>query len=404
MINSVDYFIIKDRRPFQQIVMSRLRYIFIFSLVLIGFLGAFLSGFFLNSYFDSQTNDFPVLNQAYNILINHSYISLPGPSSLEYGMIRGLLQSSEDPYATFQEPVQSELESNNLEGSFGGIGVEFTRTIEGNILIFPIKDGPASKAGILNGDQLLKIDDAEINTDSQIDEILAAIRGPVGQSITVTISRDNQESILDFNIRRERIHLPSVTWHIAPENADIGIINVNIIADSTAEEIRKAVKQMKNDGTSKYILDLRDNGGGLLTAGIETARLFLEDGIIIQQQYRGQDVETFKINSPGALSDLPLVILINGNTASAAEIIAGSMQSHGRAPLIGEKTFGKDSIQLIFDLEDGSSLHVTAAKWWIPGLVPPIEEGGLQPDIKVIQDGSQIDLILHSALDYLSEQ
>jgi carboxyl-terminal processing protease len=384
--------------------MSRLRYVFIISFVAVGFLSAFLSGYFLNSYFTPRPNEFPILNQSYNILINHSFLDLPGHSTLEYGMIRGLLLSSEDPYATFQEPVQHELESNNLQGSFGGIGVELTRSSEGNILVFPISNGPAFQAGIHKGDQLLWIDDIEIGTDTQIDEIKAAIRGPVGKSVKIIIARDDHGSELEFNVRRDRIHLPSVTWHVAPEDSQIGIININIIAESTTEEIKNAVREMQKDGTNRYILDLRDNGGGLLTAGIDTARLFLHEGVILQQQYRGEDVETFTVKAPGPLADLPLVILINHNTASAAEIVAGALQKHHRALLIGEPSFGKDSIQLIFDLQDGSSLHVTAAKWWIPGLSPTLGEGGLQPDLPVSQDESGNDLVMISALEYLREQ
>lgn len=384
--------------------MSRFRYLIIVFIVALGFLGAFLSGYFLNLYFNPSTNDFPILGQAYNILTNHAYVTLPESPLLEYGMIRGLLQASDDPYATFQEPVQHELESNNLQGSFGGIGAEFSYNSDGDLLIFPIRDGPASKAGIQNGDQLLKIDRLELNPEIHLDDVKAAIRGPVGESVKITIYRSVTAMTLDFEIPRDVIHLPSVTWHIAPDNAAIGILNIHIIAESTADEIKTAINQLEKAGTSKYILDLRDNGGGLLTAGIEISRLFLRDGVIIHQQYRGQDVETFKITNPGALSDLPLVILINRNTASAAEIIAGSLHSHGRAALIGENSFGKDSIQLIFDLEDGSSLHVTAAKWWIPDLVPPLGEGGLLPDILISQDESQIDLILSTAVTYLSDQ
>jgi carboxyl-terminal processing protease len=382
----------------------RSKYVVIITLVAFGFLGAFFSGFFLKSYFDSYSDNFPILNQAYNILINHSYENLPDPPGLEYGMIKGMLGSSQDPYATFQEPVQHELESNSLHGSFGGIGVEFSYSQERDLLIFPIGDGPAARAGIQNGDRLLQIDDLIITADTHLDEIKAAVRGPVGDSVKLILSRTGIDSTLEFDIRREVIHLPSVTWRIAPEDTKIGIINVHIIAESTVDEIEHALIRLQKDGTSKYILDLRDNGGGLLSAGVDTARLFLKDGIIIQQQYRGQDVETFRITKPGSLSDLPLVILINQNTASAAEIIAGSLQSHGRATLIGENSFGKDSIQLIFDLEDGSSLHITAAKWWIPDLSPPVSEGGLQPDILVNQDDAQIDSILNTAVEYLKDQ
>jgi carboxyl-terminal processing protease len=384
--------------------MSRAWYIAIFALVALGFLGAFLSGYFLNSYFESPAQDFNILNQAYSILLNHSYVSLPETPVLEYGMIRGLLESSEDPYASFQEPVQHELESNNLQGSFGGIGVEFTRSNEGNLLIFPIDGGPASKAGVQHGDQLLIIDDLVINPDTHLDDVKAAVRGPLGEAVNITVFRSEVEPRLEFDISREVIHLPSVTWYTAPEDDSIGIINIHIIAESTVDEIKNAVSQLQKRGTSKYIIDLRDNGGGLLTAGIETARLFLEDGIIIQQQYRGQNVETFRVNKPGSLSDLPLVILINHNTASAAEIIAGSLQSQGRATLIGENSFGKDSIQLIFDLDDGSSLHITAAKWWVPDLMPPIGEGGLQPEILINQGDAQIDMILNAAVDFLREK
>ena len=383
--------------------MSRYRFLLVPSLVALGLLGAFLSGFFLDSYFDSQTNDFSILHQAHNILINHSYLDLPDAGVLEHGMIKGLVESSEDPYASFQEPVQHELESNNLQGSFGGIGVEFSYTHDGDILIYPVANGPASEAGIQNTDRLLKVDQLIVTSETHLDEIKAAIRGPVGESVKITIFRAEPESTLDFNIRREVIHLPSVTWRTAAEHPDIGIIIVHIIAESTVDEIKNAVLELEKSGASKFVLDLRDNGGGLLTAGVETARLFLKDGIILQQQYRGQDVETFRIRKPGSLSDLTLVVLINHNTASSAEIIAGSLQSHGRALLIGENSYGKDSIQLVFDLDDGSSIHVTAAKWWIPDLIPPIGEGGLLPEIPVTQTDDQMDMILNAAVEHFSE-
>jgi len=137
---------------------------------------------------------------------------------------------------------------------------------------------------------------------------------------------------------------------------------------------------------------------------VDTARLFLKDGVVIEQQYRGEEVETFDIKKPGSLLDIPIIILVNHSTASAAEIVAGSLQAHNRALLVGEPTFGKDTIQLVFDLDDDSSLHVTAAKWWIPGLYPPVGENGLQPEIAISpgEDGS--DLILEGAIQSLIDQ
>lgn len=406
MINSVEYFTIGHDTTILGIStnMSRIRLLLIILLVAAGFMSAFLSGYFLNAYFESGTIIFPILNQAFGILVNHEYLDLPETRFLEYGMIRGMLLASGDPHAIFQEPVQHELASNNLQGRFGGIGMELTRNQDGDILIFPIIDGPAYQAGISAGDQLLSVDDLIITPEVSLDDISAAIRGPVGKSVKIIIAREPELTRLEFKIEREEIHLPSVTWHIAPGYPTIGLISVKIIAETTPNEILDAVEQMKTEGATHFVLDLRDNGGGLLTAGVETAKLFLKEGIILQQQYRGEEVETFQVSKPGPILDHPLVVLVNHNTASAAEIIAGALQAHSRALLVGEPTFGKDSIQLIFDLEDESSLHITAAKWWIPGISPQLGENGLQPDINVAQDETDIDLLMEAAIQSLVER
>ena len=383
--------------------MSRIRYIVIILIVFIGFIGAFLSGFFLKSYFDSRVNEFPVLNQAYNILRDHAFIELPDLKSFEYGMIRGMLDASGDRFAVFLEPVQHELETNSLQGSFGGIGVELNQNQNDDILIYPLAGGPASQAGIQSGDRLLIVDDLTITQDVSKDDIHAAISGPIGSMVKVVTSRKPEYSPLEFTIKRELIHLPSVTWHIDPDNSMVGIINVNIIAESTPDEIQNAVSELERNGAAHFILDLRNNGGGLLSAGVETAKLFLRNGIVIHQEYRGEDVESFSVNKPGPLEDISLIILVNRSTASAAEIIAGSLQAHNRALLVGEPTFGKDSIQLVFDLQDDSSLHVTAAKWWIPGIDLPISEHGLQPEVSVLPGETGTDLMLKEAIKTLLE-
>jgi carboxyl-terminal processing protease len=383
--------------------MSRNRYLIILLIVFIGFTGAFLSGYFLKSYFDRQVNEFPVLDQAYNILTDHAYIELPESKSIEYGMIRGMLDASGDPFAVFLEPVQHELETNSLQGSFGGIGVELTQNQKGEILIYPILDGPASRAGIQSGDRILSVDDLIITQVVSIDDVHAALRGRIGGKVKVVTTRKPDDSRLKFSIKRELIHLPSVTWHIDPDYSMVGIINVNIIAESTPEEIQNAVSELERKGAAHFVLDLRNNGGGLLSAGVETAKLFLRNGVVIQQQYRGEDIESFTVNKPGPLQNISLIILVNRATASAAEIIAGSLQAHNRAFLVGEPTFGKDTIQLVFDLQDDSSLHVTAAKWWIPGIDPPISENGLQPDVSVLPGEAGTDLMMKVAIQTLLE-
>jgi len=186
---------------------------------------------------------------------------------------------------------------------------------------------------------------------------------------------------LELKIKRAEIPLPSVTWHLDADSPEIGVIEINLIAASTAEEVKNAVEDLQTRQARYYVLDLRNNFGGLLTAGVDIARLFLHDGVIIEHQYRNQGVEVYKVEPPGPYVDLPMVVVVNENTASAAEIIAGALKVHQRAQIIGARTYGKDTIQLVFDLKDGSSLHVTSARWWIPGLETPIDEGGLEPDI-----------------------
>jgi carboxyl-terminal processing protease len=373
-------------------------------IVLVGFIGAFLSGYFLSAYFNSLNSEFPLLNEAYSILNNHEYGDLPQQKVLEYGMIRGLLQSSNDPYASFLEPVQHELASNNLQGSFGGIGVELSQNQVGEVLIYPIENGPADRGGLLQEDRLLSVDEIIISNETNFDEINAALRGPVDSKVKVTVAREPDFSPLEFQIKRERIHLPSVTWRKDADHPSVGIIKVNLIAESTPDEIQNAVKELQDRGSNLFVLDLRDNGGGLLSAGVDTARLFLSEGEILHQQFKGEEVETFSVNSPGPFIDLPFVIVINQSTASAAEIIAGALQSYGRAILIGEPSFGKDSIQLVFDLQDDSSIRVTSAKWWIPGIEPSIAESGLQPDVNITQDESGADIVLEAAVRYMLQQ
>jgi carboxyl-terminal processing protease len=235
----------------------------------------------------------------------------------------------------------------------------------------------------MDGDRLVAVEDVAMPPDTPFEDIQAAVRGPEGEPVAITIQRPPGFEEYTFSILRENFPLPSVTWHIAPEDGRLGVIEINLIAASTVEETRRAIEDLQTQGATHFALDLRNNFGGLLDAGIDIARLFLKEGIVLQQQYRGRNVETFEVDTPGEFSQLPLVVLVNENTASAAEIIAGALQAQGRAQLIGTPTFGKDSIQLVFELQDGSSLHITSARWWFPDLEFPADTKGLQPDLTI---------------------
>lgn len=363
---------------------------------------SFYLGYFTHARLNPASDTFPILNEAYSILHAHAFDDLPSDSALEYGMIHGMLQILGDPYTRFVEPAQHELETDNLEGEFGGIGVALELDAEGQLFLYPFPEGPAARAGILGGDRLLAVDDLSITSETTIEAAQAAIRGPEGEEVRVTIARSPEGALIEFSILRQAIALPTVTWRVASEQPQIGIIKINLIAASTPEEVQTAVRDLIAQGVTRLVLDLRDNTGGLLDPAIEVARLFLLEGAIIQQQYRGEPVEEFRVTAPGPITDTPILVLINHSTASAAEIIAGALQAQGRARLLGTPSFGKDSIQLIFDLQDGSSLHVTSARWWLPDLKFPTEGSGLLPDIPLPPDSPGPDPALALAISTLS--
>jgi carboxyl-terminal processing protease len=341
----------------------------------------FLAGYLVHDHLPDSPSGFSTLQQAYEILTTKGLKDPPSPPALEYGMIRGMVQAYDDPFTSFIEPAEHELETNTLEGHFGGIGVRLGKDQEGNFILFPFQNSPAARAGVEEGDRLLKVDALEIAPLLTSDTVEAALRGPVGQAVRLTVGRAPQYTPVEMQIKREEFPLPSVSWHRDPVEPRLGVVEINIIAATTPAEVTRAIEDLQGRGVQAIALDLRNNYGGLLTAGIDTARLFLTDGTILQQKYRGQEMDTYKVDRPGPFSALPLAVLVNQNTASAAEIIAGALKEHQRAKLIGTRTYGKDTIQLVYDLKGGASLHITAAKWWIPGLEPPLGGNGLQPDI-----------------------
>ena len=361
---------------------------------------AFAAGYLFHAH-RSGAADLALLNEAYSIVQNHGLKEIPSSPGLEYGMIRGMLQAYADPFTVFVEPVQHELESNALQGSFGGIGVELSTDAEGYVVLFPFPSDPAFDAGVQDGDRLLQVDDTPIPPGMPVSEVQSAIRGPVGKAVELLIARppDYQKQII--KIKRAEVALPTVTRRLDLTDERVGILNINLIAATTTAELQDSVGELQARGAEYFILDLRDNPGGLLDAGVDVARLFLTDGEIITRQYRGQQAETYAVDKPGPLADLPLVVLVNHGSASAAEIIAGALQARGRAQLVGAPTFGKDTIQLVFTLSDQSSLHITAAQWWVPGLAYELSENGLQPDIQIQPpaDPDTFDTTLQAAVE-----
>jgi carboxyl-terminal processing protease len=367
-------------------------------------LGAtFAAGYFTNQLINPPELELPILSQAREVMENHAWFQPPTLREQEYGMIKGLVASYDDPYASFNEPAQHELYTDKFEGSFGGIGAQVTLNENGQKILYPFPDSPAQLAGIENGDIVIAIDETEIDIDLDLDTTVSLMRGPVGERVQVTVFRPSDQETHQFTIKREEFPIPSVSWRPLEQNEQVGLIQVNLIAQTTAEEILHAVDELTQDRVEYFILDLRGNTGGLLEAGIDVARLFLEEGVIIYQQFTGSETDIYDANQDGDLVNLPLVVLIDHNTASASEIIAGALQKDERAFLIGAPSYGKNTIQLIFSLEDESSIHVTAGKWWFPG-EENVEDFFLSPEIAISPENSTESEYFRLAIDHLISQ
>ncbi|MBG0783572.1 MAG: PDZ domain-containing protein [Anaerolineaceae bacterium] len=339
--------------------------------------------------------DLALLQEARAIVENNTILDIPEDTALEYGMIRGMLAELNDPYTYFVEPAAHEVESNDLSGSFGGIGARLERDTDLNWRLYPLPDSPSLAAGLMDGDIIVAIDDLTITTETDDITLLAAVRGPVGDPLNITVQRG--EETLTVTLHREAIAIPSVTWNVLPEAATVGILHVYRIAETTADEVQSGITDLQGQGAKAFILDLRNNGGGLVDSAVDIARLFLSEGDVLHEQFKGESENVYQVKSPGAFTDLPLVVLVNEYTASSAEILAGALSAQGRALLIGAPTYGKTTIQYIFDLQDGSSVHVTSGRWWIPGVDFP-----LQPDIPVTDDPNGT-VIIQTAIEQLGQ-
>jgi carboxyl-terminal processing protease len=362
----------------------------------------FFSGYLSYRLINGQAFNFPVLLQVVNLVKENAIDPIPSMQNLEHGMIRGMLQAINDQYNTLYEAPQQRMQNNQLAGKFGGVGMRLEKNPGDNsVLLYPYPNSPAGTAGIMDGDILSGVDTLIVTQDTGLDAIQAAIQGTVGSSVKITITRLPSNKQYIFIIKRIEFPLPSVTWNVIPQNNLVGIIHVNIIASTTPDEIKKAMSDLNSKGIKYLIFDLRDDGGGLVDAGIDTAKLFLHSGVILDEKYRSQADTEYKVDQPGPFADIPMVVLVNHDTASSAEIIAGAIKAQKRALLIGSPTYGKNSIQIIYSLMDGSSLHLTVAKWLIPGLTKINNPGGLQPDVLLKEEDTNQPVMIDTALSSL---
>ncbi len=303
-----------------------------------------------------------------------------------YGAIQNMLKSLDDPFTRFLDPEQYRSLQVNTSGELTGVGLQIALDPQTGKLqvVAPIAGSPADKAGIKPRDRIVKIEG--VSTENlTLDEAAAKMRGPIGSLVTLLIARDGQGE-KEMRVMRDRIALNPVVaeMRVTPQGTPIGYLRLNQFNANAPTEVAHAITSLEKKGAAAYILDLRNNPGGLLQAGIEIARLWLDSGTIVYTVNRQGIQGSFEAFGPALTSD-PLVILVNQGTASASEILAGALQDNGRATLVGETTFGKGLIQSLFELSDGSGLAVTIAKYETPQH-RDINKLGIKPDTVISQE------------------
>lgn len=314
--------------------------------------------------------------------IENTYV---GRNSLDrkamvYGAVSGMVKALNDPYTIFLDPTEAKKFKDDVSGSFEGIGAEIGIRKGVLVIVAPLKDTPAEKAGLRPGDKILKINDT-ITLDMTVDEAVNLIRGQKGTEVVLTISRDGFDKAKEVKIVRGTIKIPIVKFEMKDNN--IAYVALYHFTENSFSELKVALREALNAGAEKLILDLRNNPGGYLDSAIDMASIFVPSGkVVVREDFGNGGKDEYKSYGPGVLKDFPMVVLVNEGSASASEILAGALRDIRGIKLIGQKTFGKGSVQELKDMTEGATLKVTIAKWLTPNGYS-ISEQGLEPDINV---------------------
>ncbi|MFS0772447.1 S41 family peptidase [Sphingomonas sp. 1P08PE] len=317
--------------------------------------------------------------------IKANYVDQVDDKTLIKGAIDGMLASL-DPHSVYETGVEYDNLRIMTEGAYGGLGLTVGMQDGAVKVIAPQEDTPADRAGVKAGDLILRIN-GELAYGLTLDQAVAKMRGPAGSKITVSLVRAGRDKPIDVTMVRERIVQKPVKWEV---RGDVGYININTFSKNTGAETRAAVAAITQSLGHKplgYVVDVRNNGGGLLDEAIAVADTFLDKGEIVSQRGRGTDIDRYYAESrvPGDVTGgLPVVVLTDAGTASASEIVAGALQDHHRALVMGERSFGKGSVQSVIELGPNRALKITTARYYTPS-GHSVQEGGIEPDIRVPQ-------------------
>jgi len=322
---------------------------------------------------------------------------------LYYGAVAGMVASLEDPYSVFLDPHFAEMFESELSGMFEGIGAEIGIKQNQLKIIAPLPDTPAERAGLMAGDAILAIDEVDTYGMST-DEAVRRIRGPKGEEVVLLIGREGEDA-LDVSIIRDTITVESVRWRMEErDGVRIALIEIFHFNESTMPIFEEAIQSLLIENPDGLVLDLRNNPGGFLDTAVEVAGEWVQQDVVVQEKFSDGSLRNYNSNGNSRLADLPTVVLVNGGSASASEIVAGALQHYGKATIVGEPTFGKGSVQDYVEFDDGSALKLTIALWLTPSGLS-IEKEGITPDEEVemtVEDfNSDLDPQMDRAVELL---
>jgi len=334
------------------------------------------------------------------------------PEKMVTGAIKGMVNSFEDPATVFLDPEETKKFNESISGKyFEGIGAELGYSNGSVIVVSPLEGSPAKEAGIRAGDYILKIDDYELTSNDTVYDAVAKIRGDAGTKVTLTVLHKGDDEPVSIEIVRREITVSSMQLDFVGENKDIAHLKVNRFTETSLAEWERLwdskVDEIVKAGSKKMILDLRGNPGGFFDAAVYAGDEFIDEGKIIAKERDGSgNIKEFPSSKGGKLVDIEVVVLVDEGSASASEILAGSLQQNGRAKIVGMPTYGKGTAQTVLDLADGSSLHITILKWLLPDGQNIDHDNSIKPDIEVDLTNEDfkagVDPQLNKAIEILS--
>ena len=347
--------------------------------------------FFGTAYSKNPDNIYEKIDLFSQVLekIQDDYVEEVDQSEIMDAAINGVLQSL-DPYSSYMSPEIFEEMQTETSGEFGGLGIEVSMEAGVVKVIAPIDDTPAAKAGIKSGDYIVKINGEQVQGKTLM-QAVNLMRGPINSSIEITVRRKGEKKARNFNITREIIEVKSVVAKII--NNKIGYLRLRAFNENSDNQLKKEILKLeKNKNLQGYVFDLRNNPGGLLSQAVKISDFFLDDGEIVSTKGRRErENRKFFARKGDKISGKPLIVLINNGSASAAEIVAGALQDHKRAILLGETSYGKGSVQSIMPLKNKGAIRLTISKYYLPS-GKSISEIGVSPDIKVVEEGEEFSI------------